>query len=86
MNEIKMNFNSHDNSNQNIITECCECKWWKDLNKCKEENDVLFEAIEKLININKRLKAENEILKEKLNKTNTYDDLDSLGAHGLSDW
>lgn len=35
-----------------------------------------------------KLKAENTKLKEELNKkqTNYYDDLDSLGSHGLSDW
>ena len=52
---------------------------------------IMFDEIKALINnlekLNKELKEENEELKKKLNqKTSDYDDLDSLGCHGLSDW
>lgn len=50
-----------------------------------DEIKALIDNLEKL---NEELRAENTKLKEELNKkqTNYYDDLDSLGCHGLSDW
>ena len=55
--------------------------------ECEELKEKLPNAITRLMGELDQLKAENDDLKEKLNqKTSDYDDLDSLGCHGLSDW
>ena len=92
--------NYNDEFHCDLLSEPLVCAdnpncYYKQLKRKEQECEELKAKCKKYVEVNEQktkyyaeLKAENTKLKEELNKkqTNYYDDLDSLGCHGLSDW
>lgn len=65
----------------NEIKKYCESL---DCAICDEKEPCIYKIANDLEKENNKLKEEVEQLKQ--SKSSSYDDLDSLGCHGLSDW